>query len=349
MDLNNSFSRSSKTRIYSKEENFQLLSDLKSYRLDNLSSFLIEYCKNGDKYKNVLTERRDYDIIARALLDNSLISATKWKKYTHKLIKCGDYIQIYNYNEIKIKINKNNEHIAKYKKVDYRKINFSVKKKENNFKQIEERNLFRSKIELQRLVKANESSFKTFITLTFKDNITSLNDANNKFKSFRTYIKKVKSDFQYVGVPEFQKRGAVHYHLLTNIDYNDFDLLSQEEKKIWKPKKKQWETFRILKKGFPYGFTSCKDINNIDNVVGYITKYLTKDIDNRLWGHRRYLYSYNNVRPVTEFLDLNNINEFSYLINNFDLSNKTYSNIYFDKLGQIINFDEFKESRVGAE
>ena len=40
-----------------------------------------------------------------------------------------------------------------------------------------------------------------------------------------------------------------------------------------------------------------KDIN----IIGYLSKYMTKDIDNRLFGKRRYLYSQNLVKPKTYF------------------------------------------------
>jgi len=91
----------------------------------------------------------------------------------------------------------------------------------------------RSKFQLQRLVKANESEFKTFITLTFVENITCVEQANIMFDNWRRSIKRVKSDFKYVCVPEFQKRGAVHYHLLTNLDIkNDYNIITLQKGKL---------------------------------------------------------------------------------------------------------------------
>ena len=83
---------------------------------------------------------------------------------------------------------------------------------------IEYKNIMRSKFQLQRLVKSNEDIFKTFITLTFEENLKDIDVANQKFKSWRTKIKSIFKDFKYICVPEFQKRGAVHYHLLTNLE-----------------------------------------------------------------------------------------------------------------------------------
>ena len=39
-------------------------------------------------------------------------------------------------------------------------------------------------------------------------------------------------------------------------------------------------------------------------VVGYISKYMTKDIDDRLFGHRRYFYSRNLEIPKESFVDM---------------------------------------------
>ena len=38
-------------------------------------------------------------------------------------------------------------------------------------------------------------------------------------------------------------------------------------------------------------------------VVGYISKYMTKDIDNRLFGYRRFFYSQNCLVPKVSYID----------------------------------------------
>ena len=162
------------------------------------------------------------ECVALSLLDSSLISATK-NKYQTKIISCGDYIQVYYFNKTKTKKDKNLSLIDKQKK---KIIDNDFLFKEENFykkdepKTIEYKNIMRSKFNLQRIVKSNENDFITFITLTFKDNITNIEFANKKFHSWRTKIKSIFPNFKYVCVPEFQKRGAVHYHLLTNIEIN---------------------------------------------------------------------------------------------------------------------------------
>lgn len=91
-----------------------------------------------------------------------------------------------------------------------------------------------------------------------------------------------------------------------------------------------------------YGFSSVFDLEGF-NVVGYISKYMTKDIDNRLYGHRRYLYSNNLNKPIIEYLDLEDNKEhleyFNNLIKNSEIK---FSNSYYDKFDNQIDFVEFK-------
>lgn len=348
--------------------------------------------------------------LATLLLDSSLITPSKNEFYDTKIVKCGKYIQIYKYQTRKDKVIKNIEKIKRnsienVKNLDdIKKLVYDIKrvdtdnlikieneeknikeKKKILLKKIEEKNINRSKFQLQRIVKSNEDLFTTFITLTFAnfekikignkdiyywlppnnfmpisfvikknnnfkeiadyenfkckiENFTSISKANEKFDNWRSNFKKrLKNDFIYVCVPEFQQNGTVHYHLLTNINYTDFNLLSKEEKKIYRPKKREWTIFRTLK-SWKYGYSNVLDIKNM-NVVGYMSKYMTKDIDNRLFGHRRYLCSQCLSKPSTIYLDSEfKQNKIDELINN---SSKTFNNIYSDINGLVIEYCEY--------
>lgn len=293
-------------------------------------------------YKQRYINERDIKLYRKRetlsiLLDSSLISPTNEKKFNAKVIECGKYRQIYLY-EIKRKIkDKEVERIDIDQDFLFKREN---KKSSPTLKEIEIKNINRSKFALQRLVKTNEDIFKTFITLTFADNITDIESANKLFDVWRTYIKRLKSDFAYVCVPEFQKRGAVHYHLLTNINYNDYSLLSQEERNIWHKESKTWQIGRDVK-GWKYGHNMAKDMKDI-NVIGYITKYMTKDIDNRLWGKKRYLYSYNLQRPIERLINFDLIEDLSYYVNTFNSCIQTYSSQYIDYFNDAVVFEEYK-------
>lgn len=337
------FGHTSKKK-YTKEENLRFWKLKRDYLLENI---VRDETELGVKHP------------ATFLLDSSLITASDFKTYSHKIIDCGKYIQVYTFDETKQKkISKHEKIVHREKKkakffvnekqcpvFEYIKQKRLKKIKNEKYKTIDIKNINRSKMELQRLVKTNEDDFKTFITLTFEQNIVDIDEANKKFHNWRSYIKKVKSDFKYVCVPEFQKRGAVHYHLLTNIDYTDFSLLSKDEMRIYKPKK-GFQIFKTLN-SWSYGFSNVQDMKDI-NVVGYITKYMTKDIDNRLWGHRRYLYSQNLKKPSVSYLDLETTNIIDFLtyhdkIKNYDEKVKS---VYADKFGQVIEFQEFKRKEV---
>lgn len=272
------------------------------------------------------------------LLDSSLITQTNRVEYDLKIIECGDYIQVYKFKRKKIIDNslellnndlKNvlNEDLL-YKSENY------ARRGELGF--IEYKNIMRSKFALERLIKANESVFNTFITLTFAENVINIELANKKFNIWRTYIKRLKKDFKYVCVPEYQKRGAVHYHLLTNLDIDkDFEIIIPQKKnnKILKN--------RYDVKGWTYGFARVDRLKDI-NVISYLSKYMTKDCDNRLYGHRRYLNSTNLVKPHESYMDLSNFKHFDYLEKILQNKNIDYQNQYLDYFGDKVDFFEFR-------
>lgn len=310
---------------------------------------------SDELYKEYLLDdcvERPTKHVGALLLDSSLITATQ-NEFTHKIIECGDYLQVYSYSDVKTsrKIKKDN--------IDN---DYLFKNKNSNNKQslqkIEYKNIMRSKFNMQRLVKSNESSFKTFITLTFSENVNDIETANKKFAIWRTKIKSIFKDFRYVCVPEFQKRGAVHYHLLTNIEIEKKYQYKRRNKltetSIIIPQKdfnkKQLEEMNLEKrkkcydvKYWPYGFTSVIPMKNI-NIIGYMTKYMTKDIDNRLWGRRRYLYSSNLKTPKIFYLNDNKVLDFIRMYGTIEKEyERQYENIYYDVYDNKIQFIEYKK------
>lgn len=144
-----------------------------------------------------------------------------------------------------------------------------------------EDNMNHTKRKLRRLVNSNEHLDK-FITLTFKENVTDVRTANNEFKKFiqrmNYYLKENgKEKMEYVCVVEFQKRGAVHYHLLSNLKYIKNDVLME----IW-----------------GNGFVKINRIDRVDNVGAYIVKYMNKDThDIRLRNEKAYFTSRGLNKP----------------------------------------------------
>lgn len=58
------------------------------------------------------------------------------------------------------------------------------------------------------------------LTLTFRENLTDLDEAWRVFKYFAKLMRGHFNHFAYVAVPEYQKRGAVHFHLAVKGFYN---------------------------------------------------------------------------------------------------------------------------------
>lgn len=271
------------------------------------------------------------------ILDSRLISATlEIKNYNVKLVDCNEYIQVYFYKKKKIKKN-----IDKNFDLNLMKMKFDIasNKSENNsnneLKKVEKRNIIRSKLSCQRLAKTNMKDWETFITLTFDENITDVQKANKQFKYFIDKIRRVKKDFKYLCVSEFQKRGAIHYHLLTNININDDTLMyTQRDNK----------NFRHIKY-WHNGFDSVEILKgDAKKVIGYISKYMTKDIDDRLFSKHRYFYSQNLIKPKSNFIDLDVEKEVKFYNEKIQDKELIYQNNYINSFdNENVLFLEFKK------
>lgn len=151
----------------------------------------------------------------------------------------------------------------------------NLKKEKDNYSKRAD-NIRRANSNLRRIIRAN-SDLTTFMTLTFAENLKDIKIANKLFQVWIKKMKRIDPDFKYVAVPEFQKRGAVHYHVLCNL--------------------KEYLPNKSLAKIWNNGFVNIKKVKN-SKIDLYLSKYLTKDVDNRLFGHRLYLYSQNCSKPL---------------------------------------------------
>lgn len=160
-----------------------------------------------------------------------------------------------------------------------------TKKKDSQIDRSEEyqiRRLNKSRNTLKMLVEANFDNNSKFVTLTFRN--TDEFDINNpeicktKVRLFIRKLKLIKQDLKFIFITEFQKRGAVHYHLLTDLQY----INNEELGLIW-----------------GHGFIKINRIDKAKNLGNYVSKYMTKEsFDLRLKNIRSYETSRNLVRPV---------------------------------------------------
>lgn len=171
-------------------------------------------------------------------------------------------------------------------------------------------NLSRSRKLVIDLAYENQKVWKSFLTLTFADNVKDIDFANKCFNSWLTSVRLLYPDFAYLCVPEFQKRGAVHYHLLSNLEVGgDFLPIQNAKKNMYDVK--YWK----------YGFTSAFDLKLADdrfNVSLYVCKYLYKDIDSRLFGRKKIMHSRNLNLPKVATTSRSNVYVLSLLAHILD-------------------------------
>ena len=274
---------------------------------------------------------------AAPLLDSSLISKYEDVErriiYDVKIIHCGDTYQIYKFDKTRSKENKRDRDISP--KVSIKDIDTDNLYKPDRVEEVKPillSNAIRSNLNCQRIAKANRDNWESFITLTFKENITDIVYANKIFNAWVSNVRKLKKDFKYIAVPEFQKRGAVHYHILSNLGKEDTNIVIPQKERT---EKTQALTTLFDVKYWSRGFARVDFIKgDYKKIYSYICKYMTKDIDDKLFGKHRYFNSQNLNKPREEFLDLSNerdLKHFNDIMNSYSIDySSTYKDIYTD-------------------
>lgn len=195
--------------------------------------------------------------------------------YNFKVVVSGKHVEVY-----------------KYKKQvwrEFEKKNFEDEKPQkepkqlNAFEQMEimkqkqQYSVNRTRTEIRRLINSNPQLTK-FMTLTFAKNITDLKEANYIFNQFIKSMNYKYPDFKYLAIPEFQQRGAVHYHLLCEMPFIHF----REIAEIW-----------------GQGNIDIRTLNDVDNIGAYVCKYLSKDMfDERTFGKKKFFRSQSLSEPI---------------------------------------------------
>ncbi|HEX5519993.1 MAG TPA: hypothetical protein VFX18_06095 [Candidatus Nitrosocosmicus sp.] len=198
---------------------------------------------------------------------------------------------------------------------------------------------------IRRLATANFNSRSKFITLTFKDtddfDVKNPTETNKEFKKFIQRMRRRFGDFRYIAVIEFQDkngRGAVHYHIISDVEYIAQRYLSE----IW-----------------GLGRVDIRDIRHVDNVGAYISKYVTKNIeDTRMDGLPVYLSSRNLIRSkeirgkqaelTYELLKRGYVTPDGELIK-IDKKNTVYENEYTSEYCGKITYEEYNMRRQKNE
>lgn len=148
----------------------------------------------------------------------------------------------------------------------------------------------RSLLAFRRLVIANmgQSTPPILVTCTYATNQTDLGIGYEDWKAFARNVKDTfGKEVRYIAVPEFQRRGAVHFHALywglpegTHITERSTRLVAS----LW-----------------GRGYVDVYLTDGRENLASYLAKYMSKAyFDPRMFGKRMYRCSRNVLRPLVE-------------------------------------------------
>jgi len=144
---------------------------------------------------------------------------------------------------------------------------------------------------IARLIDCNFDDKTKFLTLTFKHNITDIEQTNIEFKNFIKRLnyhiyKQKKHIIKYIATWEKQKRGSIHYHLV----FFDFPYIKKRElESIW-----------------GHGFVRINriDVDSKDNRGRYLSKYFAKDLELKEHKKKAFFTSQNLKKPLVAKLAL---------------------------------------------
>lgn len=209
-----------------------------------------------------------------------------------KTISYGDTVEIYQYEK---DITHNGRRGKKLRTTHYdANLDSHVEDRVLSLEQKQEKrkdNARRASMVFRRLVSANlgESSCPLLISLTYAENFTEIGLAHKDFSSFAGGIRsKFGKGVSYIAVPEFQKRGAIHFHaLFWGLDSKE---LASTERRT-----------RLVARIWNKGFVDLVETDGNHKIAGYLSKYMAKTFcDPRLKGKKAYTASRNIKRPVVE-------------------------------------------------
>ena len=131
-----------------------------------------------------------------------------------------------------------------------------------------------------------------FLTLTFKDHVLDVKEAQRRLNSLLTHI--IKPRYQdYIGVLERQKSGRIHYHLLVVIGFDirtgfDFAAVDAKDYSSANPAlRAEWAFWRKTAPAYGFGRTELMPIKSSEEAIGkYIGKYIGKHMESRQEGDK---------------------------------------------------------------
>lgn len=247
--------------------------------------------------------------------------------YNLKVIETATYTEIYEYLDepvfYTVGTKENNEKVKHIDSDENNAVNNKIAEKHYDALKRKQKHYEKMRWEIARLVDCNFDNQTKFMTLTFKENIKDLNYTNKEFKKFiqrlNYYLyKDKKHHLKYIAVWEKQKRGAIHYHVIFfSLPY----IPVKELRKIWRN-----------------GFVKINiiDVDSKDNRGRYVSKYFSKDIDEKDFKQKAFFKSQNLSLPEVKLyfdrpIELDLVEDrivyskiYTHKVPKFDIENELY-------------------------
>jgi len=233
-----------------------------------------------------------------------------------RAIFTGNYLEVWSYEKEVNVTPSRAPRLRKSRTVPVQRSYFSISQSRKTFTRLIQSNLHRTET-------------VGFATFTFASTVGFAEGT----KAFTTFVKSLRRDynlsFEYVAVPEFQKRGSIHFHVLF------FGL----QKEIIENERVD----RFLQNIWAYGYVDCLVTDRSPKIAHYMGKYLSKTMsDERTSGKKTYFSSRGLVRPVlyktaevvdfvTEGLDVDNVVDANAEYDTMYLGRCTYKKINLTK------------------
>jgi len=126
-----------------------------------------------------------------------------------------------------------------------------------------------------------------FLTLTFADKVTSLVEAQKRYRSLRTHVLQPRYG-EVIRVIERQKSGRIHYHLVIVLPEDirtgfDFSAIAQGNyKSAGHALRAEWAFWRRTAPKYRFGRTELLPVKSTaQGIARYVGKYISKHIENR--------------------------------------------------------------------
>lgn len=240
------------------------------------------------------------------------------------------------------------EYIAEGRKKVMEELAQKKKEREDRKEERRAQTLRDARNRCRRYALANFNTDDVFMTLTYADNFHDVKQADKDFKQFiKDFRKYTGVKLKYLAVREFQKRGAIHYHFVTDWKHPSRHVHDKEYIR---------KLERIVGQIWGKGFVDIAPLNRsrskkkqykdkpVDNIGAYLTKYMSKETDDsRLQGHKVYLNSQGLEKPL-EYTG----EEAEAIIKAYqlDIKKETFTNAYESEYLGKITYKEYNLKRM---